>query len=509
MKNKLKICSVIVAIIVVAVAAIIIANVKIPSSPQQPTNDTTDSVNEEETKIDLTCGDVTMFVDDEYAKLNVNVTCNKDYTLTYEYDKSAIKLIDDKVYPIKSGTFDVLAEVATSDKSLSKTFLVTVYPTVEEVSFTVSCDEVVDKVFVGESYSLSISTDVPLHGNFTIHTSDNIESFTEVEGENLKFNFTVASYDETWFEFEYRNYSKHFDIDCYEYISDFEISFSNSYQNNMLSLFLFDSNQSDMANSDGKYMSTNFKVAISQHCLPLYDVIVADENIVSFEQDKITAKGIGETTLQIVATDGSGHVENIDIVVEEIHCNTLTFSTNEITLEVGDSMDFSYTFSPSYALNNIVLEYDEGILVEGTKVTAVSEGSYQIVVKDEVSKLKDVLTVIVSKAEEAPPYHYEIKFSDSFLSLNNATFEDNILTIDSDKKDIEIALSYAITSENGEYSGSIETKINVTTSIGGYEIEHISNSVSIITSNHGEMEITLSLNESEYQIYYTFKVIIK
>ena len=277
----------------------------------------------------------------------------------------------------------------------------------------------------------------------------------------------------------------------------------------MLSLFLFDSNQSDMANSDGKYMSTNFKVAISQHCLPLYDVIVADENIVSFEQDKITAKGIGETTLQIVATDGSGHVENIDIVVEEIHCNTLTFSTNEITLEVGDSMDFSYTFSPSYALNNIVLEYDEGILVEGTKVTAVSEGSYQIVVKDEVSKLKDVLTVIVSKAEEAPPYHYEIKFSDSFLSLNNATFEDNILTIDSDKKDIEIALSYAITSENGEYSGSIETKINVTTSIGGYEIEHISNSVSIITSNHGEMEITLSLNESEYQIYYTFKVIIK
>ena len=241
----------------------------------------------------------------------------------------------------------------------------------------------------------------------------------------------------------------------------------------MLSLFLFDSNQSDMANSDGKYMSTNFKVAISQHCLPLYDVIVADENIVSFEQDKITAKGIGETTLQIVATDGSGHVENIDIVVEEIHCNTLTFSTNEITLEVGDGMDFSYTFSPSYALNNIVLEYDEDILVEGTKVTAVSEGSYQIVVKDEVSKLKDVLTVIVSKAEEAPPYHYEIKFSDSFLSLNNATFEDNILTIDSDQKDIEIAFSYAITSENGEYSGSIETKINVTTSIGGYEIEHI------------------------------------
>ena len=512
MKTKKFACIITIIIVLgfIITGAIIINNLKFPLDPEHSgeSNESGDNTQSEETDVSILCDDITMFINDEFSQLSITIKSNEIYTTNYTYDKQALKIVDQKVYAYKTGTYLVTIIVTTSSSTYSGTFTVTVLDTITDVSATIYKDnEKVDKLFVGETYILEFTYNAEMYTNFILNTSENISSFKNIQtniSNKILFSFTVSSDEDTIFEFNYRKFSKSFTYETYEYITNFDIDISNGFENNILTLYIFNTNYLPDANSNYIFNETPFSINVGDKNLSLFEVKILDENIACIKDNKIIANSVGETTLNITALDGSDFTENITILVKCVEIIELTPILFEKTLNVGESFDIVYTYSPNYAITDFEITVNDEVLTENI-FYATAEGEYNINILDKVSGKTTNILVTVNEVIEPSEVYYKVDFNQSFLDEYNGTFENNILTIYAENP-FYFSFSFLLLDE---YDGEISTKITVS-STTKYDIDPISNLVNLRIYEKGTLDITLTLvnNGALTDISYTFKIVV-
>lgn len=500
----------VISIIAIIAGAIIINNLKFPVNPEHSneSNESGDNTQSEETDVSILCDDITMFIDDEFSQLNITIKSNEVYTTNYTYDKQALNIVDQKVYAYKTGTYLVTVLVTTTSSTYSDTFTVTVLDTITDVSVNIYKDnEKVDKLFVGETYVLELTYNAKMYTDFILNPSENISNFKNIEtniSNKILFSFTVSSVEDTVFVFNYRNFSKSFTYETYEYISNFDIDISNGFENNILTLYIFNNNYVSDANSNNIFNETPFSINVSEKNLSLFEVKILDENIACIKDNKIIASSVGKTTLNITALDGSDFTESITIYVKQVEISELTPTFFEKTLNVGESFEIVYTYSPNFAITDFEITVNGEVLTENI-FYANAEGEYTITILDKISNLTANILVTVNEIIEPSEVYYKVEFNQSFLDEYNGTFENDILTI---YAEIPFCFSFSFLLLD-EYEGEISTNITVSSTIR-YDIDPISNMVNLYIYEKGTLDITLTLvNDGALtDISYTFKIVV-
>ena len=191
MKTKIiSVLSFVICAIVVVLCVVIINSTKIPTNPnhEQSTEDGASGniTQGEDLSISLTCQDIEMYIDDQFSTIIFSTNLKENYTISYDYDKTKLSIIDNKIYPLVSGEYNVVMTISTTaQKTASDNFTVTVFETVTDASAKVFKDETtVDALFCNESYNIVFSINATMHTNFNIDKSENISNLTIVPSDD-------------------------------------------------------------------------------------------------------------------------------------------------------------------------------------------------------------------------------------------------------------------------------------------------------------------------------------
>ena len=461
--------------------------------------------------IEIICDDeISLYIDEGPCNLIYTILNeeNINYTVDFIVDNENIMIIDGNIIPLNVGECCLTIKVLTKDKIFKKDVKVCVLPTITNAEIVVLDDnkKEVDKVFVGESYFLKITTNQTLTQEYLLFTSENINNLQYINYENniLLFSFYVEFYEETKFEFLYRNYSCFCSVLCYEYIDDFSVDFSNSLVNGEIQLFLYNSVYNEQANQDGYYSFANFCVSVTDKNLNDFAVIFEGDNIAEISNNKIIAKSQGVGTLKIMANDGSNYMEEYIVKISTINVQDVVVDVNVNEIYVGETLEVLINYFPVYALCDLYLFCQDGFKVEGNKITAIKEGEFNVIVKDHLSNYEKTFSVLVKRKLS---YSFYIEINKSFLTENNATFNSDVLTINNGSDSAIIPLSYYCVID-GILEVNIECDVKYVCSQETYvSYDNFSNAIVFNVKGKGEIVVTLELKHYE-NVCYTFKIVI-
>ncbi len=495
----------VVVVTIVSVVTIIFVTNKI---------DNVDGDNSTENKnydIEIICDEeIKINIDDEPIKLvyEIKNIYNIDYTLKIEVDNTNIEINNDYIKPLNVGTSKITISVYTKTQIFSKIIKVEVVKSFSSATLKILNinKQEVDKVFVSENYYLEITLNEIIEEEFSLFTSENISNLSIEEKTNTKltFSFYVSSYQETIFEFVYKNYSNKICLNCYEYINDFEVTFSNCFNNNTLNLFIFNENYTDVANNDNYYSFSQLFIDVNENCLNDYIVSVDNCEVADIVDNKIVAKKNGSCILKVIANDGSNYCEEYSIVVDIVKVNNVDIIFDNDDIYVGDKVTINFAFSPIYALCDLYLYSDNNFIIDKNTITPLKSGHYVLYVKDNLSNYIRSFEIDV---KEHLSYYFELQINESFLTENNATFIDNVLTINNNSEHVIIPMSYICVVENNP-DIDIDCNIDLICS-NEINCSYVSYSNAVIFEIYGtgEIDVKLSLIENS-EIYCSFKIII-
>lgn len=494
MLNK-KYITIIIITVVVAITVFLVAFFVIKNS-KKPNNLPVGEQNE----IEILCNDITLFID-ETKDINFQVIGAKDYKVDFAVSNENIKIENNKIIPNKVGKSTVTIKIVEDKNLYSKNFVVEVLPSVKDANIFVSDQNNVNvtKVFVGEFYILNVVLSTEVIDSYEILTSENISNFSKINSTKtkLQFLFKVNSYGETNFVFKYRKFEKTFTIDCYEFINNFNVKFSKNTKN----LYIFNENYKNIAQLNEIHSSCSFEITPNANTLNSYSVVV-EGNAVILDNNTLVAQNEGKSNLIISANDGSGYYEKYEFVVEKIFANDLHFDVPKIELNVNESYTFSYSYSPIYACVDITIFGDENISISNNTISSSVAGDYTLYIKDNLTNKTSQMLV---KVKQPQTYTYQLEFNKSFMLQNNATFENDVLTVCPSGEDVAVIFSYSIVGTS-EYTLDIQSNIEISTDLA-YNINTNSNAVMINISGKGEAKVTLSL-KSDSTISYSFTIVV-
>lgn len=148
----------------------------------------------------------------------------------------------------------------------------------------------------------------------------------------------------------------------------------------------------------------------------------SDESIVKVEDGTLTGVSEGKATVTVTTLDGNKTAScEITVEIEPIDAEKVSFSSETVTMTVGEVSELAYVFEPEEA-NNKKLEWissDPAVAVaEAGKITAVGEGSATILLRVETEEngiLEASCQVIVNPAPVKPVSG--VKISQSTMGL--------------------------------------------------------------------------------------------
>lgn len=505
MKTKIiSVLSIITCAIIVIVCVIIINNAQIPTTPNHEQG-TTDNANDDITQgedllLSLTCQDVEMYIDDQFSTIIFSTNAKEDYTIAYDYDKTKLSIIDNKIHPLIEGEYVVNMTITTlAQKTASDNFTVTVFETVTDASAEVFKNETkVSTLFCNESYNIVFSINATMHTDFNIDTSENISNLTIVQSDDkqkIVFSFNVTKCEDAEFIFTYRNFTKTFTFPVYNYISNFNINFSNSFSDDVLTLYLFNTDHSTEANSDEKYNSATFEISTNENAMQKFDATIINTDIARIVDNKIVALKEGQTSLVIKAQDGSNFSKSVAVVVQTAEVQAITTKVEEVQLKIGESFEIEYSYSPIYAVCDFEVLTD-GLTIKDNTVIANNAGNYEIEIYDNISNQSAKIYVTVVE-DDSSKTHFKVEFNQSFIDTYNATFLGNTLIVDTNGEEVQIPFSFVIAyGDDDSYDGEITTDISISTDnfsdITYQRIVEV-NTCTLIVSGTGTINITLTL----------------
>ena len=461
--------------------------------------------------VEIICEDeIKINIDDKPIKLvyEIKNIYDIEYTVKIEVNNKNIEIKNGYIKPLNVGYSEISIFVYTNTNIFLKIINVEVIKSFSSATLKIlnNLKQEVDKVFVSEYYYLEITTNEIIEDKYSIFTSENISNFLIEEKTNKKltFSFYVLMCNETTFEFVYKDYSNKICIDCYEYINDFEIVFSNSFSDNKINLYLFNQNYTNFANNDNYYSSLEFIINLKDTNINDYYVVVDNDEVAEIIENKIVAKNKGSCNLKIIANDGSNYYEEYNIVVDIVKVDNVDIIFDNIDIYVGDKVTINLAFSPIYAICDLYLYSNNNFIIEDNVIMPLKSGRCVLYVKDTLSNFIKSFEIEV---KEHLSYYFEIQINESFLTENNATFIDNVLTINNNSDYVIIPMSYICVVDNNP-DINIDCDIDLICS-NEINCSYVSYSNAVIFEIHGtgEIDITLSLMENS-EIYCKFKIII-
>ncbi|MBO5885096.1 MAG: hypothetical protein J6Q51_04795, partial [Clostridia bacterium] len=419
------------------IAAIIIVAIVLPKENNPPTQ----PIKEE---IQIDCDDITMYLDDEPTKLNYTITNNQNLTISKSIyaDNDNISILNGYVYANKVGESNITIKVSTENNIFTKTVKVKVVLTQCKIELNVTKQNAItDKLFVGESYVLEVSTSKKLNYEYQVFTSENIADLELIQNEeNLyKFRFEVIDTDETKFIFKYKGLEESISLLTYRFVTDINVKFDNVLQNNVY-LCLFNNNYKEHANQNNLYDSCSFEIVEAANCINNYSVKVSNSEVVKIQDNSIIAINEGVCDLIISALDGSNFTKSFKVFVSTSKIESLSFGLQSVDINIDEEYVINTTFNPVYAICNIEYFLNDQKL-SCSKISFAEAGVYTIIAKDACSNTTASLTInVIQKLE----YVFELVFLESFVQEYNATFEDNVLTMHSQNEQNQIYFSIKI-----------------------------------------------------------------
>ena len=271
-----------------------------------------------------------------------------------------------------------------------------------------------------------------------------------------------------------------------------------------INLYLYNNNFKHLANTNNYFDSTTFECFVDENCLNSYCVEIENSLVASLNGNCISAISQGETFLHFVATDGSNYTQSYKIVVNKILMDTLSFNQSQVELTVGQSFNFELSYEPMFCLCSIQIDCDSGLSLNQNTITAQSEGEYYVYAIDTLTGKVAQIKVIVKDIPKPPNTQIVIEFNNSYLLNNGATFENNVLTINSLTDNI-LTFSYKLV---GDSVDDISCSIQIISANNlNYTASTIYNTVTINLVDSDTFDVVLTLKQNSL-ITYTFKVII-
>ena len=449
--------------------------------------------------------DIQIHNDDEPYTIDIKVTCNEDYTITTSANNDNIVVNYNIVTPIKVGKSVVQIKVKSSSNEVIQNVNIEVLPSEITANFSIlKNDTTPTHLFVGEDYILQLDLSKKSIYNFDIFYSENIENFQLIKKENtkIKCKFKIKNNGEIKFDFKYKDYTKSFKNTAFDYVSNINITFSREIKNNIINLFLFNNNYTNLATDNDIFNEIEYTITNQENFVNNYSTSVENSSIAQVLNNKISAQNEGTTNFVIQANDGSNYKQTYQIVVKKIKIQNLGVQDEEIALNIKDAYPIpQITFLPVYAIANIVYYYDNNEYT-GNILTFEKAGTHRLKVVDTISNLSATITLIIQEKSESD---LSIKVDPNFLHKETAVFDNDILTVTTNEPEIEISFSCVLKDNAGgtEIECTLQSFSNTITITS----KQLYNGYVITLTGKGIAHFTLTLKKDP-SITYSFDVVI-
>ncbi len=447
--------------------------------------------------------DIFLHNDGEPYTINIKVTCNEEYIVSTSANNDNILITDNIVTPNKVGKSIVKIDVKSASKEVIKYVNIEVLPSSLNASFTILKDDAIPShLFVGEEYVLQLDLSKKLIYNYDILTSENIENFQLISKENtkIKYKFKIENNGEIIFNFKYKDYAKTIKNTAFDYVSNINVAFSREFKNGKINLFLFNNNYVNLANNDDIFNEIGYTIINQVNVINDYSISVENPSIVQVSNNKISAQNEGSTKLIFKANDGSNYEQSYQIDIAKVNINDLGIRNEEISLNINDTYTIpQITLSPIYAIANIVYYYDNYEYTDEV-LTFETSGTHQLKIVDTISNLSAIITFKIKEKG-----NLKIKIDENFMYKKNATFEDDVLTVTSAEKELEVNFSCIL--KDADEGTEIDCAIDSSSDTITIETNQTYNGYILILAGKGIAHFTLTLKNNP-TITYSFDIVI-
>ena len=359
-----------------------------PSNINQTMPDITDQTDqnddEKNNAPNIICEDNIIIDKLETHKINYSLQNINDNTFEFIVKDKSIVTVDNigNITPIGVGNTTITLQV-NSNPIVTKQIQVTVIDCV-----TVALFEILDfnllpasTIYTNTYYYLKVTQDAIPDIDPTITCS--MSEFTlENKNDNVYlFKFICRNFGEIIFGYQSKYVNKNATYTCLNYPSNFDVSFSNSFNENKITLFVFDEAQKSLANDDGIFNSTSFEFLLTSNSNDEIQCIL-NCDYVEIKENSIYAKSVGNGTLSFVSkVSGVTKTFNVEVKRADIYA----IYVNDQIYEIGTTLNFELSDDecikldfekyPIYALGEL------NIIFNSNKITN-SDSNYALITND-------------------------------------------------------------------------------------------------------------------------------
>ena len=338
-----------------------------------------------------------------------------------------------KIVPHKIGSTKIITTLNSTPKIIKETSL-SILDCVKDVSFEVvdQSENVVKTFLTTQTYVLKINQNMVDNFTPTITHSNNVLITTNLtscsSGYFLKFKLTNAGN----FEFNYagKYIQKTYSNTASLMPTNFDISFSNiSPINNVITLYLFNENYTNLANLNNIFKTTAFEILYQENAYDNVVILPITSNIINISQNTITALSVGEQVITF-----KSQISNISksYTIKVLRYNLISSlninsqiknvgSAEEITLNKNEEFNFEFFALPEFTLNTISINFNNELIeYNSDKLKPLTYTQATVTLVDENSLTLYTLTINV-----IPDIYYTLDVVDSTHPYidNNPTFK--------------------------------------------------------------------------------------
>lgn len=223
------------------------------------------------------------------------------------------------------------------------------------------------------------------------------------QSDNIIIPFTCNVFGEIAYSISYNNiFTTHSDkisasgtISVYKYINNIEFVVNDTITD-QINLSLFDMEYVNQANNDGFYNEITYDVVFNEFSNKTYSIDY-DKNVILIENNKIVALKEGNTTIFIIAQDGSNYIKMINVNVNKILPSEISYNgQTDFAVDKLFTLDNNdFEILPAYAIKSQLLVNGQNVeeyhLEYGTNNLNVSYGNVTMPLTINVySKLKTI-----------------------------------------------------------------------------------------------------------------------
>ena len=309
----------------------------------------------------------------EYKNFYFSVTGAPNTSVEVDVENEDIATIDDagsKIFPHSIGETKITVSVLC-DPIIKKETIVRVVDCTSEINFSLydTNNNPITTIFLNETYILKVGHNIlPNQMPNILCSTENLRLIQTTLTEYI-FEFST---NQELFELTYEyngNYelTKHFETHVYSTLTDFSVNFSDvSTTNNIINLYMFNNEKLLEANDNNIFNETTFTIEQQPNTIDDIAYNIENQNIADVVNNKLIAKADGETTISFTSSI-SNVTKTYTVRVSSVYLNSLVinnsqteFGTNaNISLELNGEYDFSFSATPTYALNNVEILYDD------------------------------------------------------------------------------------------------------------------------------------------------------